>query len=107
KDGAAPFDRGAGVLTAAAREGRHAPSFETVRLSTDAFRARSSSGAEMPAEHCGKTELPFDLAQDQHAAIRRQLSTIKRGRSFPDSCTCRAEPPIRRSVRAATRRRDA
>jgi len=67
------------VLTAAAREGRQAPSFETVRLSTDAFRARSSLGAKMPAEHCGKTELPFDLAQDQHAAIRRQLSTIKRG----------------------------
>ena len=62
-----------------AREGRQAPSFETVRLSTDAFRARSSSEAKMPAEHCGKTELPFDLAQDQHAAIRRQLSTIKRG----------------------------
>jgi hypothetical protein len=32
----------------------------------------------VPAEHRGKTELPFDLAQDQHAAIRRQLSTIKR-----------------------------
>src|SRR5256886_11884373 len=31
-----------------------------------------------PREHRGKTELPFDLAQDQHAAIRRQLSTIKR-----------------------------
>jgi hypothetical protein len=28
--------------------------------------------------HRGKTELPFDLAQDQHTAIRRQLSTIKR-----------------------------
>ena len=67
-----------GVLTAAAREGRQAPSFETVRLSTDAFRARSSSEAKMLAEHCGKTELPFGLAQDQHAAIRRQLSTIKR-----------------------------
>ena len=32
----------------------------------------------VPAEHRGKTELPFNLAQDQHAAIRRQLSTIKR-----------------------------
>jgi hypothetical protein len=32
----------------------------------------------VPAEHRGKTELPFELAQDQHAAIRRQLSTIKR-----------------------------
>ena len=32
----------------------------------------------VPAEHGGKTELPFDLAQDQHTAIRRQLSTIKR-----------------------------
>src|SRR5262245_30371195 len=31
----------------------------------------------VPAEHRGKTELPFDLAQDQHTAIRRQLSTIK------------------------------
>jgi len=48
-------------------------------LTAAAFRARSSSGAKMPAEHCGKTELPFDLAQDQHAAIRRQISTIKRG----------------------------
>src|SRR6266446_10580758 len=31
----------------------------------------------VPAEHRGKTELPFDLAQDQHAAIRRQLSTSR------------------------------
>jgi len=60
------------VLTAAAQEGRQAPSFETVRLSTDAFRARSSSEAKMPAEHCGKTELPFDLAQDQ---TRRHSTT--------------------------------
>ena len=90
------------MLTAAAQEGRQAPSFETVRLSTDAFRARSSSEAKMPAEHCGKTELPFDLAQDQHAAIRRQLSTIKKWpvgkkKSTPDksldqiiSAACRA-----------------
>src|SRR5262249_46384525 len=28
----------------------------------------------VPAEHRGKTELPFDLAQDQHAAIRRHDS---------------------------------
>jgi hypothetical protein len=31
-----------GVLTAAAREGRKAPSFETVRLSTDALALRGS-----------------------------------------------------------------
>jgi hypothetical protein len=31
-----------GVLTAAAREGRHSPSFETVRLSTDAVALRGS-----------------------------------------------------------------
>src|SRR2546427_13265230 len=34
----------------------------------------------VPAEHRGKTELPFDLAQDQHATIRGQLSAINRCR---------------------------
>jgi hypothetical protein len=40
----------------------------------------------VPAEHGGNTELPFDLAQDQHATIRRQLSTIKR------CCDCFRRP---------------
>jgi hypothetical protein len=53
-----------------------------------AFSSRESVG-------CEKTELPFDLPQDQHAAIRRQLSTIKRGSDrFPPT----GDRPGRNSV---------
>jgi len=59
-------------------------------------RVSGSSGLKVQAaiEHRGKTELPFDLAQDQHAAIRRQLSTIKR-------CSDRFSRPVTGRVETA------